>query len=305
MSSRRPSTSPGRSQSLNTQQIPISPRQQQNQSQDQLNQDQIVLLIKKIIRSEKDRAEAVPVLIQNRDNIPDLGIFLWFSPATATSLLSDVLNLYPQLISKKRNMHNENMAFNSLNLLQTIAEHPDSKLPFVRACIPTYLFPVLHLTIEHSELDYITGALMAIFTSIVKDQQSEIINYLINSGFLPICLKVLSLSNGIIQTAAAFVLSKILADDIGLRYATETIDKSASIIRILNRILEQLGTNFSPRLSKNIVESYKRLLPLCKSFVGTFLSDNLRSMPVNANCDAEYRDLLGNLRNYPNNSSKR
>ncbi|KAK8842726.1 Cell differentiation protein RCD1 [Tritrichomonas musculus] len=342
-----------------------------------LTQEQLVPIIKRINKSENSRYQSVQTLISIKSNFPDLALMLWFSPATVTSLLSDVLNFYPVLVSAQPNAsmtRSAEMAYNSLVLLQVIADHEDTKLPFVRANIPIYLIPIIHHTLLRPDSEHITGVVMAIISSLVKINRSptaeghqgssasqqlrfsknkatpasstsnsasqnknqpnqeddplkvqelhEIIESLINAEFVSTCLRVLSQSRGLIRASAAFVLNKILSDEKGKSYAYDNKERVIAILKILNQILTELGTEFDPQLSKNIVEAYKSLLPPSASLnaqgstspngndpvvqmIGSLISDNLRTMTINQSCDNPYRELVGQLRNYPSKPMKR
>mgnify|MGYP001094497954 CR=1 FL=1 len=321
-----------------------NPAQPTNDTNGQLSQDQIVSLVKDIIKSDKERYQAAKTLM------------LWFSPATVTILLSDILNFYPLLITGKVNLASSfqaEMAYNSLILLQLIAEHEDTRLPFVRANLIIYLFPMIHHTIKRQDCDYLTGAILAVITSLVKCSHSpndptkkisnvsqqlrfqnkpasnssasnknqqqnspqsqaqaeefqEIIQSLVQADFLATCTCVLESAKGIIKISAAFILSKILSDPNGKKMAFESTDRIATILNVLNQILTDLGTEFDPQLSKNVVAAYRSLLPpqmnpndSMAQLIGSLVSDDLRGMTIHMSCDAQYRDLVGQLRNYP------
>ncbi|OHT02658.1 Cell differentiation protein RCD1 like protein [Tritrichomonas foetus] len=303
MNIRNISMSPGRKQS------PVTTQQQQQpvQNNGQLTQEQIVSLIKKINKSEKDRAQAVQVLVANRANIPDLALMLWFSPATTTSLLTDILNFYPQLVSTKTNSPTANAVYNSLILLQIIADHEETRLPFVRANIPIYLIPIIHHTLTNNETEYITGVVISIISSIVKDSEPEIIESLVNADFMSTCIHVISLSRGLIRTAATFILNRILSNDKGKAFAIEKVERIQTIVKVYNHILTELNSEFDPQLSKNVVEGYRRILQdqSATTVAGELISDDLRSKPIQMSCDAQYRDLVGQLRNYASRQPKR
>lgn len=325
-------------------------------------QEQLVPIIKRMNKSESSRYKSVQTLISLKSNFPDLALMLWFSPTTVTLLLSDVLNFYPMLVSAQPTAtlsRSAEMAYNSLVLLQVIADHPDTRLLFVRANIPIYLIPIIHHTLLRTDSDHITGAVMAIITSLVKTnnassneasrQQSasqqlrfskskppasnsssqnknqeedqdksqelhEIIESLLNAEFVSTCLKVLSHSRDLIRVSAAFVLSKIFQDESGKKYVYDNKERAVMIFTVLNDILTELGTNFDPSLSKNVVDAYKALLPSLTStnnndsiiqMIGSLISNNLRSMAIIPDCDGPYRDLVGQLRNFPSKGVKR
>lgn len=336
-----------------------------------LTQEQLVPIIKRINKSENSRYKSVQTLISIKSNFPDLALMLWFSPTTVTLLLSDVLNFYPIIVSAQQNAlstRNAEMAYNSLVLLQVIADHPDTRLPFVRANIPIYLIPIIHHTILRTDSDHITGAIMAIIASLVKpnigtsnesrqqsasqqlrfskskaptsnsntgstsqnktqeeDQEKsqefrEIIESLLNAELVSTCIRVLSHSTGLIRTSAAYVLSKILQDEKGKKYAYDNNERTITILNVLNKLLTELGKEFDSQLSKNVVEAYKALLPAQLTpnsassnpandsiiqMVGSLVPNDLRTMTIHNSCDNLYRELVAQLRNFPSKGIKR
>ena len=102
------------------------------------------------------------------------------------------------------------------------------------------------------------------------------------------------------------LLSDSLLSVIGKKMAFESTDRIATILNVLNQILTDLGTEFDPQLSKNVVAAYRSLLPpqmnpndSMAQLIGSLVSDDLRGMTIHMSCDAQYRDLVGQLRNYP------
>jgi hypothetical protein len=63
------------------------------------NHEQVYALVKRLTSSPIERSDALHTLSVHREQIPDLAVLLWESPATITALLAEILSIYPHLVS--------------------------------------------------------------------------------------------------------------------------------------------------------------------------------------------------------------
>ena len=147
-----------------------------------------------------------------------------------------------------------------LALLQCVAGHDKTRIPFIRANIPMYLFPFLHTTNTCRECECFKLTSLGIIGCLVKADVPEIIQYLLQNEFVPLCLRILKFGQEISRIVAAYIVQKILADANDMDDVCRSREKLDTVITVLNIVLVDLAQNFSPRLAKNVIESYNSLL---------------------------------------------
>ena len=215
-----------------------------------------------------ERNEALHQLSVQREQIPNLAVYLWESPATITSLLSEVLSVSPHLAATSTASATKPPSLtgglstrvcNVLTLFQTVAGHNDIRIPFIRADIPMYLFPFLHTTNISRECECLKLSSLGIIGSLVRSEQPEVIEYLLQNEFVPLCLRILKFGQELPRIVAAFIVQKILSDQNGLKNVCDSKEKLETVVKVLNIVLCDLATNYSDRLAKNVLKSYEYL----------------------------------------------
>ena len=269
----------------------------QSAQQQSFGQDQIVLEIKQINKSEKSRAQAVKSLLAKRANITDLALMIWFSQGTVVSLLSDILNFYPNLTSGETNVPCANNVYNNILLFQLIASNPDTKLPFVLSGIPTYFFPFFRLNANNADAERFVGATIGIFAGLVKGKQPEILSSLIKSDFLPICLNTLSQWNGVIRIAAAYILKCLISTEEGFSIIINNQQQSKITLEILNNALLDLSDDYDVHLSKSIIEAYTKLIGNASvaKLLGSVVSKEFLEFRPKQNLDQQYKSFVDRI----------
>lgn len=238
---------------------PFSTPTEKSKTANQMNQDELISLIKKISQTS-ERPQALQLLLSRRANIPDLALMVWFSQGTVVSLLSDLLNFYPNISSGLTNVPEAENVYNILIIFQVIAKHEDTRIPFLNSGICTYLLPFLKMDSDNSEAERFIGATIGIFVDMVKNKQNEVLQMLIKSEMIPICLNIMSSWNGVIRIAAAFVLSCLMEDDVSCKKLADNQPQVKVMLDILNQVLLDLCDDFDIHLSKSVISVYTKLL---------------------------------------------
>ena len=260
--------------------------------------DKMYNLVKRLTASPKDRAEALQILSVQREQHPELAPCLWYSPATITALLSEVISIYPYLATNNLNIPLSNRVCNVLALFQCVAGHDETRQPFVRANIPIYLFPFLHQNSNSREAEYFKLTSLGIIGSLVKTEQPDIVDYLLQADFVPLCLRILKFSQEISRTVAAFIIQKILSDQGGRDFIVKNKERVATVLKVLNRVVGDLSKEFSPRLSKHVTGSYNILLdvPEIQKTIASLLTDDIIKSPIATTVDDTFNNLIYRLR---------
>ncbi|XP_047258551.1 CCR4-NOT transcription complex subunit 9-like [Capsicum annuum] len=104
--------------------------------------EQLVLDLRYPVRRERALLE----LSKKRELFQDLAPLLWNSFGTIAALLQEIVFIYPVLSPPNLTPAQSNRVCNALALLQCVASHPDTRMLFLNAHIPLYLYPFLNTT---------------------------------------------------------------------------------------------------------------------------------------------------------------
>jgi CCR4-NOT transcription complex subunit 9 len=108
---------------------------------------------------------------------------------------------------------------------------------------------------------------------------SDVINFLLSTEIIPLCLRIMETGSELSKTVATFIVQKILLDDLGLSYICATYERFYAVSTVLNNMVTQLMEQPSQRLLKHIIRCYLRL------------SDNARSREALRQClPTSFRD---------------
>ena len=271
--------------------------------------EQVITLVKQLTLTSSERSEALHTLSLHREQIPELAILLWESPGTITSLLYEILAIYPHLASTSSTSNSPPPSLNSrlasrvcnvLALFQCVAGHDDTRLPFIRANIPMYLFPFLHTTNTSRECECFKLTSLGILGSLVKAEQPDIIEYLLQNEFVPLCLRILKFGQEMSRIVAAFIVQKILSDPSGLSHVCTSPERLETVLKVLNIVLGDLSVNYSQRLAKNVVMSYDNLLKTqeVKQVLPKMDMEKLSKVTFSNNCDDNFIQFVQKLLTY-------
>lgn len=269
--------------------------------------DQVSTLVKNLTSTSlSERSDALHSLSSQREAITDLAVLLWDAPATITALLSEVLSVYSHLAASSPtsntappslNARLANRVCNVLALFQCVACHDLTRGPFIQANIPIYLFPFLHTTNKSRECEFFKIASLGVIGNLVKPAQPDIIEYLLQNEFVPLCLRILKFGQEISRTVAAYIVQRILSDPSGRQHVCSNRQRLDTVIKVLNLVLYDLAGNFSKNLSKNVLLSYEYLLTVDHGREAAAHSDieKLKTIQL-GKCDDAFVQLVNRLK---------
>jgi len=234
------------------------------QEKDRQDLQHIWTLVLELSIAEK-RESALLELSKKREAVPDLAPILWHSFGTISCLLQEIVAIYPLLSPPKLKAPASNRVCNALALLQCVASHIETRSLFLNAHIPLYLYPFLNTTSKTRPFEYLRLTSLGVIGALVKMDDSDVINFLLSTEIIPLCLRIMETGSELSKTVATFIVQKILLDDMGLNYICATYERFYAVSSVLSNMVNALVEQPSQRLLKHIVRCYLRL------------ADNLRS----------------------------
>jgi CCR4-NOT transcription complex subunit 9 len=205
------------------------------------------------------REAALLELSKRREGIPDLAPVLWHSYGTIAALLQEIISIYPMLSPPTLSPQASNRVCNGLALLQCVASHPETKSKLLNAHIPLYLYPFLNTVSRHRPFEYLRLTSLGVIGALVKVDDTEVVNFLLQTEIIPLCLRIMETGSELSKTVATFIVQKILLDEMGLQYVCATAERFYAVSSVLSGMVAKLIETPSVRLLKHIVRCYLRL----------------------------------------------
>ena len=208
------------------------------------------------IKDENYREKALEELSHKRESLSDLALYIWYSTGTVATLLQEIINTYQYLAPPKLTVNRSNRACSVLALFQCVAAHPETRQPFLKAQIPIFLYPFLNTLNKSKPYEYIRLTALGVIGALVKIDNREVIQYLLNTEIIPLCLRIMERGSELSKTVACFIVQRILLDESGLKYICEKAERLNAINTVLCFMIKNKP---SQRLVKHIIRSYNRL----------------------------------------------
>ncbi|KAI4127381.1 MAG: hypothetical protein LQ347_004626, partial [Umbilicaria vellea] len=232
------------------------------------------------------REAALMELSKKREQVPELALIIWHSFGVMTSLLQEIISVYPLLNPSQLTAAASNRVCNALALLQCVASHNETRGLFLSAHIPLFLYPFLNTTSKSRPFEYLRLTSLGVIGALVKNDSSEVINFLLTTEIIPLCLRIMETGSELSKTVAIFIVQKILLDDLGLGYICHTYERFYAVGTVLSNMVTQLVEQQTVRLLKHVVRCFLRL------------SDNARAREALRQClpeplrDATFSSVL-------------
>lgn len=211
------------------------------------------------LSSPEQRESALLELSKKREEFPELAPILWHSFGTVAALLQEIVAIYPLLSPPQLTAHASNRVCNALALLQCVASHSETRTHFLNAHIPLYLYPFLNTVSKNRPFEYLRLTSLGVIGALVKIDDSDVINFLLQTEIIPLCLRIMEAGSELSKTVATFILQKILLDDMGLTYICHTPERFYAVGTVLSKMITTLVDAPAPRLLKHIIRCYLRL----------------------------------------------
>ncbi|MCJ1240185.1 Cell differentiation protein rcd1 [Varicellaria rhodocarpa] len=232
------------------------------------------------------RETALMELSKKREQVQELALIIWHSFGVMTSLLQEIISVYPLLNPSQLTAAASNRVCNALALLQCVASHTETRSLFLSAHIPLFLYPFLNTTSKSRPFEYLRLTSLGVIGALVKNDSTEVILFLLQTEIIPLCLRIMETGSELSKTVAIFIVQKILLDDSGLAYICHTYERFYAVGTVLSNMVNNLVEQQTVRLLKHVVRCFLRL------------SDNARAREALRQClpeplrDATFSSVL-------------
>jgi CCR4-NOT transcription complex subunit 9 len=136
----------------------------------------------------------------------------------------------------------------------------------------------LNTVSRHRPFEYLRLTSLGVIGALVKVDDTEVVNFLLQTEIIPLCLRIMETGSELSKTVATFIVQKVLLDDTGLNYICATAERFFAVSSVLSGMVSKLLENPSVRLLKHIVRCYLRLSehPRAREALRQCLPDGLR-----------------------------
>ena len=219
--------------------------------------EKIFVLVLELTNPEQ-RESSLLELSKRRETFPDLAPILWHSFGTISALLQEIVAIYPLLSPPSLTAQASNRVCNALALLQCVASHPETRTLFLNAYIPLFLYPFLNTVSKTRPFEYLRLTSLGVIGALVKVDDADVINFLLSTEIIPLCLRIMETGSELSKTVATFIVQKILLDETGLAYICATAERFYAVSTVLANLVGALVEQPSARLLKHIVRCFLR-----------------------------------------------
>jgi CCR4-NOT transcription complex subunit 9 len=151
------------------------------------------------------REQAIEELWKIRQDVPDLGVLLWYSFGAVAALIQEIVSVYPSLYPCVLMNIDSSRVTHALSLLQLCALHDDTKSSFFNSHMPQLMLPFLTSTDVNRESEMPRFTVIAMFASLLNtEDRREAIQYILNNNILPIFLRIIQIGTELSKTVRDF-----------------------------------------------------------------------------------------------------
>lgn len=219
---------------------------------------QIINLKNKSLRDEAFKQ--LSLKIQEDKNLPSL---LWHTPGVIVIMLQEIIITYPLLSNNQLDPTHMNKLINVLGLFQVIAQDPKTKLPFLKSNLHLYFYPLINTANKMRHYENLRVHSLAVIGALVKkDDNTEVINYLVKTELIVLCLRTMKKGTDMAKSVAIFIVRKILMNNAGLEFVCTTEERLQAVVDILKDMVNDMDRNqqtVTLSLAKQILRCFLRL----------------------------------------------
>ncbi|KAF5481038.1 hypothetical protein F2P56_001727 [Juglans regia] len=194
----------------------------------------------------------------------------------------EILDVYRLISAQNLTQRASNRVCCALALFQCVASHRDTRMRFIKARIPSYLFPLLNIENKERPYEHLRLTSLGVIGSLVKAGDAEAVSYLLENEIFIYCLRCMEVGGELSKTVATYIVQRIIINEEGLRYCCAFAQRFYTLSRALGNMLECRAELPGKRLLKYIIYCYLRLShnPRARDGLRTCLPASLRDPDI-------------------------
>ncbi|XP_039003787.1 CCR4-NOT transcription complex subunit 9-like [Hibiscus syriacus] len=145
--------------------------------------------------SEETREQSLDLLCKVCDPITHLKEF-----ELVYKIIQVITSAYRPLLSDSLKERAVTQVCNAMALLQSVDSHPETKMPFIRATMPVYLYPFLNTMSGERNYECLRLTSLGVIGSLAKVDDPEVVEYLLSTQIFPSCLRCMEFGRTLSKT---------------------------------------------------------------------------------------------------------
>ncbi|XP_052207161.1 cell differentiation protein rcd1-like isoform X1 [Diospyros lotus] len=218
-----------------------------------------MMLIRDSMCEVRGSAEVAMSLLESWANGPRFDVQVAYEFFLPKGQVKEIISIYPALSPPNLSPAQSNRVCNALALLQSVASHRETRMSFLNAQMPLYLYPLINTTWKSKPFEYLRLTSLGVIGALVKVGDTQVISFLLSTEIIPLCLKTMETGSELSKSVATFIVQQILMDDVGLDYVCTTAERFFAVRQMLGNMVAALAQQPSSRLLKYIIRCYLRL----------------------------------------------
>ncbi|KAJ6234086.1 ccr4-not transcription complex subunit 9 [Anaeramoeba flamelloides] len=248
----------------------LEQQQQQQQQQTQteqvllkdyeINEKDLQLVSSLVIQLTKNNSEqALIQLNELKEEIDLIAPVVWYATGCVALLLREITSVYPLLSPPSLSQKRSEKVCHALGLFQSVASHKETHTLFLRSNIPLYLYPFLSSSSKSLPFTQLRINSLGVIASFVKTQEDSVINFLLTTEIIPLCLHIMEICTEQEKIIATFIILKIILNENGLTYICDIYQRFLAVSSVIGNMVNYLLEEPSVKLLENIIRCYSRL----------------------------------------------
>lgn len=260
----------------------------------QNEEEELIIKYTDEIKNEDTRYKAIENLYKYCEKNKNIAIYLWYSRGTVAALLQEIIKAYQYLSPSKLTNEKSDKIKYIISLFQNIALHQKTRKEFIESQLLVFLYPFLKCTNKTKSYEVIRVSALSVIAALVKNNDSDIINFLIKTEIIPVILRIMEKGSELIRAVTCFIVQRIIVDVNGLKYICELKQRLYAIIYVLDTMLQN---KISLRITKNIIKIYLGLIENkeAKTMLKSELPEKIRDEDFIMSLDDSSKVKVNNL----------
>ena len=161
------------------------------------------------------------------------------------------------------------------------------------------LYPLINTSGTERSLRQLRSCSLGVIAALVgKDRDAHTIRWLLGTetSVMPLCLRVMVADTEVAKLLAAYIVQRILEDDLGLEYVSHTAERFYTVAVVLRKVVENFGRpghHYAKKLFVCVLKCYLRLTEKDRTFQG--LGHCLPNQLLDAVCPQVHVEVLSEL----------
>ena len=188
------------------------------------------------------------------EKFPDLAPVLWYSYGATLVFLHEIIDIYPKLKTPTALTVNAvTRACHCLELIKSLASHPETKTLLMQSQLPMLLYPFLNTRRDRAYQRLRIQALNVMAVLVKVDHNEEATRFLMHTEIFPLLLCSMENGEETSKVVAAYTAHRLLLNRSFLDYICRSAERFYAVAMVLAKTVDSLVENPWGRLLHHVI----------------------------------------------------